>query len=402
MSGLEKARRWGFAAVVIVVCAGALALWIWYASHNFARISTASVDIHADFDTFYRSAWAVWHGDGSVYETGARLVNLNPPFWTVLFAPLGLMEALPAYRVFAGTMVALVVGYVIWTTAELRATNLWTVQAVVLLLISSPVLATLALGQLYPVLVVGLVTAWAAHRREKERLSGVALGLVVAIKPSLLPVLLWPAVRKKWGSLIASLVAGAAATLVGVIVLGPETTLEYARVLLDQPLNPYWDNASIPSTAARLFTQNEWAIPLAIAPLMVPVAYVLSLGVLALTALRARRDPELGLWALVAASLLVSPVAWNNYLMLLGPGILILISRGRVAWAFLLLALQVIPPQWPLIWDDIDAAWASIPISLYFFSLFLHWLALLPSAKTKHVPKSAGASANTAATDIRR
>lgn len=387
MSGFERVWRWSFAVLVVAACAGAMALWMWYAEHNMQRIATSSIEVHADFDTFYQSARAVWDGDVSVYDTGARLVNLNPPFWTVLFAPLGLLDVVPAYRVFAGTMVSLVVGYVIWTTAELRTSSLWMVLAVAMLLISSPVLATLALGQLYPVLVVGLVASWAADRRGRDRLSGAALGLVVAIKPSLLPVLLWPLVRRKWGTLVAAIVAGALATLVGIVALGWGSTVEYARVLLDQPLNSYWDNASIPSAAARLFTPNEWAIPLAIAPLMVPVAYVLSLGVLALTVLRVNGDPELGLWAMVAASLLVSPVAWNNYLMLLGPGILILLSRGRVAVAFLLLALQTIPPQWPLIWDDIDAAWASIPISLYFFSLFLHWLALLPSTKGRTASK---------------
>jgi alpha-1,2-mannosyltransferase len=386
LGAFERARRVGFVVLVVLACVGALVLWWWYAVYNMQRILTSNIDIHADFDTFYRSAQAVWNGNPSIYDTGARLTNLNPPFWTVLFLPFGLVGPLLAFRVFAGSMVALLAGAVIWTVAELRTSNLWTVLAVILLLISSPVIATLALGQLYPVLVVGLVASWIADRRGMDGVSGAALGLVVAIKPSLLPVLLWPAVRGRWGALIAALASGAFATLVGVLVLGFGSTLEYARVLLEQPINPYWDNASLPSTAARLFTPNDWAIPLALAPLMVPVAYALSLGLLILTAIRSRGDAELGLWALVAASLLVSPVAWNNYLMLLGPGILILISHRRVALAFLLLALQIVPPQWPLIWDDIDAAWASIPVSLYFFSLFLHWLALLPPARGKPEP----------------
>jgi hypothetical protein len=47
-----------------------------------------------------------------------------------------------------------------------------------------------------------------------------------------------------------------------------------------------------------------------------------------------------------------SPIAWHNYLVLLGPGVLLLLARGRAGAAFLLLALQCIPAQWPLIWND--------------------------------------------------
>lgn len=388
LSGFEKVRRWGFAAVVVAACAGALALWGWYAGYNFERISTQDMAIHADFDTFHRSAQALL-ADEDIYETGARLKNLNPPFFTVLMSPFGLMEPGAAYSLFAVIMVLLTTGSLVWITMELRLRSWWAVLATVTLLLSSPMLATLALGQIYPLLLLCLVVCWVADRRDMLRLSGIALGLVVAVKPTLLPLLLWPTMRRRWQAVGAAVATGAAATLFGVAVAGYENTVAYAKLLLDGSVNAYWDNASIPSLAARLFTENEWAVPLAIAPLMVPVAYFLGLGVLVFTAVRTGRDPELGLWTLVAASLLASPIAWNNYLLLLGPGILMLVARQRITLAFLLLALQIIPPQWPLIWDDIDAAWASIPISLYFFSLFLHWLALLPSAKGKTAPRPA-------------
>jgi hypothetical protein len=382
---LEKMRRYGFAAVVVVACAGALTLWVWYAAYNFERVSTQDMAVHADFDTFHLSAQALLAGR-DIYETGARLTNLNPPFFTILMSPFGFMEPANAYSLFETIMVLLTTASLVWITAELRLRSWWAVLALVVLLLGSPMLATLALGQIYPLLLLWLVGSWVADRGGMPKLSGAALGLVVAVKPTLLPILLWPTMRRHWQAVGAAIAVGAAATLFGIVVAGYENTLAYAKLLLDGSVSAYWDNASIPSLAARLFTENEWAVPLAIAPLMVPVAYFLGLGVLVLTAVRAGRDPELSLWALVAAALLASPIAWNNYLILLGPGILILIARRRVTLAFLLLALQVIPPQWPLIWDDIDAVWASIPISLYFFSLFLHWLALLPSAKRRPGP----------------
>ena len=319
--------------------------------------------------------------DRSIYDTGVELVNLNPPVWTVLISPLGLLEPITAYRVFVLISLVVVVGYLAWTVEELRLRPVWTAIGVVMLLLSSPLLATLALGQVYPVLALGLVVAWVADRRDRQEVSGAALGLVVALKPSLLPVLLWPLVRRRWRALLAALISGAVATLVGVLVLGAGATLDYIRVLREQPVSTYWDNASLPSAAARLFTENPYAQTVATLPWMVGVGYALGIIAIVLTAIRVRHGPEVGLWALVAASLLASPIAWHNYLVLLGPGILLLLARGRAAMAFLLLALQAIPAQWPLIWNDRGTITASLAMTLYLYILIAHWLALLAATR---------------------
>jgi hypothetical protein len=113
---------------------------------------------------------------------------------------------------------------------------------------------------------------------------------------------------------------------------------------------------------------------------MVYVAYALGVGVIALTAMQVRRGPEAGLWALVAASLLASPIAWHNYLVLLGPGVLLLLARGRAGPAILLLALQSIPAQWPLLWDGEGTVAASLAMTLYLCILLAHWLVFLAAA----------------------
>jgi alpha-1,2-mannosyltransferase len=251
----------------------------------------------------------------------------------------------------------------------------------VMLLLSSPLLATLALGQIYPVLALGLVAAWVADRRGSPSISGGALGLVVALKPSLAPVLLWPLVRRRWRTFGAALASGVAATLVAAVAVGPGATLDWLRLLSDRSPSPYWDNASLPGAAARLFTESEFAQHVAILPWTIPVAYALGIGAIAITAVRAGRSSEAGLWVLVAASLLASPIAWHNYLVLLGPGILVLLAQGRTAPAFLLLALQSIPGQWPLLWNEMDTVAASLALTLYLGILIAHWLALLFAVK---------------------
>ncbi len=353
-------------------------LWmqVGYMGGTLERIATGSMEIHADFESFWRSARAMLEGH-DIYGTGARLVNLNPPIWTVLISPLGLLGPLTAYRVFVLISLVIVVAYLAWTVEELRLKPGWTVVGVVMLLLSSPLLATLALGQVYPVLALGLVAAWVADRRERQEFSGAALGLVVALKPSLLPVLLWPLARRRWSTLAAAVVAGAVVTLAGVVVLGPGATFDYVGVLRDRSASAYWDNASLPSAAARLFTENPYAQNVATLPWMVFVGYALGIAAIALSAVRVRHGPEVGLWVLVAASLLASPIAWHNYLVLLGPGVLLLLARGMAAPAFLLLALQAIPAQWPLIWNERGTVAASVAMTLYLYILIAHWLTLL-------------------------
>ncbi len=358
------------------VLGASLWMYIDYMDATLERISTRSMAFHVDFDSFWRSARAMLEGQ-SIYDTGVDLVNLNPPLWTVLISPLGLLEPITAYRVFVLISLAVVVGYLAWTVEELRLRPGWTVVGVIMLLISSPLLATLALGQVYPVLALGLVAAWVADRRDQREVSGAVLGLVVALKPLLLPVLLWPLVRRRWKALLTAIISGAVATIVGVIVLGPGETLDYLGVLREQPVSAYWDNASLPSAAVRLFTENPYAQNVATLPWMVGLGFALGIVAVGLTAMRVRHGPEVGLWALVAASLLASPIAWHNYLVLLGPGILLLLARGRAAPAFLLLALQSIPAQWPLIWNDRGTVTASLAMTLYLYILIAHWIALL-------------------------
>ena len=391
MRGGARARDAVFYIAAFWVFGAALWMDVRYLGGALGRISTDSMQVHVDFDSFWRSAQALLQG-GDIYDTGARLVNLNPPVWTVLISPLGLMEAIDAYRLFVLLCVLIVLGYLAWTAEDLGLRPGWAVVGGGLLLLSSPLISTLALGQVYPVLALGLVAAWILDRREDQRLSGAALGLVVALKPSLAPVLLWPLVRRRWGAFAAACVSGLAATLVGLLVAGPAATWRYVGVLNEGSANAYWDNASIPAAMARFFTEHPYAQNVATLPWMVYVGYALGIAVVAVTAARIRGGGEAGLWALVAASLLASPIAWHNYLVLLAPGVLLLLARGRIAPALFLLALQAIPAQWPLLWNEQGTVAATFALTLYLYVLLAHWALLLFAAKPRaDVPEPAKA-----------
>lgn len=369
---------WALAAAAL---AAAAVLNYLYGVQALERISTDSMNIHADFETFWESAYALSTG-GELYDTGARLANLNPPLWVLLTAPLAFLGPLESYRLFTLLMLALSVGTLSWMAQESRMGPGAAVAVSAALVLSSPLLATLALGQMYPVLAFGLLGAWAADRRGMGVVSGVFLGLVVALKPSLVLVLSWPLLRRRWETLGAAALAGAATTLLGILAAGPRATLDYAGVLLGEPITGYWDNASLRSTAIRFFTENDYTQNLASLPWTVPLAQVVALALVVLTAWRVRGGTEWGLWAVVAASLLASPVAWHNYLVLLAPAVMLLVARGRYAVGLLLIGLQLIPAYWTLLWDEQGTPLATVALSLYSFILLAHWLVLLAASRS--------------------
>ena len=201
------------------------------------------------------------------------------------------------------------------------------------------------------------------------------------MKPQFAPVLLWPLVRRRWGTFAAALASGAAATLVGVVVAGPRALVDWVTSVSGRQPDGYWDNNTLPGAAARLFGDNDFVEPIATLPWVEPVAYALAVGLVVLTALRVRHDPEMGLWALVAASLLAPPVSWHNYLVLLGPGILVLLARGWTSPALLLLALQFVPPVWSEPWQHGSTVVAALVLNLYLCMLLAHWSAFVVATR---------------------
>ena len=398
---VKTLKRWKVPEVFLVGSVlGILAFSFWlYAVSGFdyiGAIASDSMEPHLDFDLFLRSARALWEG-GVVYAlNGGPDIMTNPPIFAVLMAPLALLEPITAYRIFVLITILVSVGYVAWMADELELRPAWTIVGASMLFFSSPFITELMLGQIYSLLALGLVAAWVADRRGKSTVSGVALGLVVAVKPQFAPVLLWPLVRRRWRSFVAALASGAAATLVGVVVAGPGTLIDWLTyVSSPRPDAAAWWNNTIPGAAARLFRDNDFVEPLARLPWAEPLAYGIAVGIIILTAWWVRHDPEMGLWALVAASLLAPPVSWHNYLVVLGPGILLLLARGRTLPALLLLALQVIPPDGVRLFFPPVSTVGTLMVNLYLYILLVHWLVFMLATNKKTVPAAPSAPMST-------
>ncbi|MEV1294738.1 glycosyltransferase family 87 protein [Pseudonocardia sp. NPDC049635] len=344
--------------------------------------------MHVDFDTFWHSARAlVEHGPGSstIYDTGARLHNLNPPLLAVLLAPLGVLDALTGYRILTVCSVLLVLGSVAATCRELRLGRTWTLVGIGAVLASSPLHGTLLLGQIYPLLLAGITAGWIAERRGRPVLAAILYGVTVAVKPSLAPLLLLAAAQRRWRPFLVGICSAAVATLTGVAVAGWPTAWQWWTMALAEPVGPTPDNASLPGLALR------WGLPAVVGTV---VGAALLIGTLAHYARRTARhgivsaagtDPGgTAPFAVLATGLLAAPISWHNYLLLLWPGLLALVAsarpgdtRRRVVGA--VFALAVIPVSWVDLWADGNPL-SPVGRALYTAVLLAAWWALLRPA----------------------
>lgn len=348
---------------------------------------------HVDFETFWRSTVALLHGTDT-YHTGSVLPNLNPPFLSLLLAPLGVLPVLPSYWVFTALTVLVVTWSVLAAARELRLGPGATVFGLLAMWACSPLHGTLLLGQIYGVLLAGLTAAWLAQRRGHERLCAVLLGVVVAVKPSLAPVLLIPLVQRRWPALWAGVASAGVASLAGVLAAGPSSALAWLRLAGSTPAPEVDANASLPGLVARL------GGPGALGWLVTVVVVAGSLWWVR----RAAPPPspaepgtvtpaDAAIFAVAAGCLLAAPIAWLNYLVMLWPGALALLRGGRWRVAVPLLVLPVIPVSWSNLWmAEPHAVDGLLGRSLYCAVLLGYWVALLAFASGSPSPPSAPSS----------
>jgi alpha-1,2-mannosyltransferase len=374
------AGRWGpgritAAVLVVLALAVTVVLDVWHPDVLATLLPSPDMhELHVDFDTFRYSSVALSQG-GDIYATPAKLPNLNPPLLSVLLLPFAWLDALTGYRIFAGLTLLITVGSLLAVGRELRLRPVVQVAVVLAALASSPLQGTLVLGQIYPLLLVGLVAGWIAERRGHPVAAAVLYGVVVALKPSLAPILLLPAVQQRWLPLRVGIASAVVATLVGVLAAGPSSAFEWLRIAFATGSPDVGDNASLPGLAARS------GLPSAVGLVAGAVLLVGTLGWLSRH--RDRVDPAgTAVWAVLAAGLLVAPISWHNYSLLLWPGLLVLVPLGRGAATTAGFALALIPVSWGGEWapEVVGPAVVAVAHSLYCAILLGYWAVLLRAA----------------------
>ena len=273
-----------------------------------------------DFQAYVHAADRLLAGerlyDPAVSVAGGFAIYLYPPPFALAFVPFALLPedvgvwawtALLAAAVVAAALVMPVRREVRWLVVLLAAFD-W------------PVLYSIKLGQVGPILLLLFAIGWRWMDRPGVLAASVVAGAITKLQPLALAgwALLTGRVRA------AAYVVGALAAigLVSILVLGPSTVGDYVGLLA---------RVSAPVTTPHNFTPGAIAFqagfPESAASAVQLVAVVLAVAA-ALVAIRFA-DDEASYLVVTVATQLVSPLLWDHYAIVLLLPVAWLLERGQ-------------------------------------------------------------------------
>jgi hypothetical protein len=343
LNAWPKGRRWLWVALTGLVCltngpeflrslCPARDRWTdffqeWASARNYCH----GLPIYADHQlAVERHLGYYLDGEGPNIHKSADLIKVNahPPTAVFLALPLAAFDypdAVLAWNLLS--LGALLLS--LWLVARALAipVSAWSgVPLIALLLLCNPFRAQVFYGQLSLVLLLLLTGTWIAHRSNRPIGAGMLLGLAVAIK--LFPAFLFVffVLRRQWKTVASGILTLLVVTAVTAAVLGMESYRIYAGEVVPQVarFRNGWCNASLPGLSTKLFDPRNTRIePLYSSMLMAQAGTWLSCSVVGAVLAwitrhnggPEREDRDFALT--VTAMLLVSPITWDHYFLLL-------------------------------------------------------------------------------------
>lgn len=278
-----------------------------------------------DFGSFYASGLKAQNGENPydpkseyIFEivfpdvgAGGRMMNLNPPISVVVFRSLVNLD--PYHALFTWQ----VTSAVLYALAIILLASAYRNHLTPTLLFWTFTLAgfwhTLTLGQVYILLFFLTAAGWVFLQKGKYILAGIAIGLLMAIKPNFALWVLFLFVAGYYKTTITAVVTSLIISAMPIAIYGVKIYLQWLeasstpRETLIMP-----GNNSILGLTARF---GDFWVGVALSILLVFV-------LLALTKKLATKSMEKFEWisALgLIASLLASPISWTGYTILLLP-----------------------------------------------------------------------------------
>jgi len=266
-------------------------------------------------------------------DANTRNYYVYPPVVAFVFAPLSLIP----YGI-AGVLYAVASVAAIFAAVRIVGVTDWRCYAV--LPFWMPVLQAVGLGTIAPFLAVALAVAW--RYRDRRFIGAAALGLAIASKLFLWPIVFWLLATRRYRRALETIGVTAAAILIPWAVLGFRDFAEYPRVL-------------------RLLVRNELPTSFSIKALagmlgFGPAALALQLACVAAIFALARRyeGDRRAFSAAVLAALALSPLVWIHYYVLLIVPIGLAARRLNAVWLLPILAFWVytdnLSSVWPVVW----------------------------------------------------
>ena len=305
---------------------------------GFVAYYTASrlLEDGADVARFYDDEWFRAQV-ARVTPTVADIYMVNPPTTALLLRPLAGFDYGTARVAWITANLAIFAAGVVWLLRRLDLSGNWMAALVALMLVYQPLAANIALGQVYTLLFVLLVAAWLGFRGHRDRLLGIALGVMLVLKVA--GVLLWVLLiaTRRWRALGWSLATIVAAIVVSGPWIGPGAWSAYAARLGRLPSDPWLSVTPYQSQFGffhhLLQFDAVWnPSPLWDAPVLAAGLSVVGAGLLLGMAFRDRLRPDRRdhvFAAVVIANVVVSPQSLDYHYVLLLVPIAILVAQQR-------------------------------------------------------------------------
>jgi len=269
--------------------------------------------------------------------------NAHPPTSVLLVIPFARMEYAQATLVWNLLSIAMIVPIIatIYVQLGIRFRVFHLLVLIPLLLTCEPLYQQIIYGQWNLILLGLIVGGWAAERSGRPILAGVLLGTAAVLK--FFPALLFVhyLLLGRWRLAAAGVVTALGWTALTVAILGFGAYRDYVEIVLPHvaKYQLQWWNLSFAGFWARLFDGNiEFyrSYPIYYAPwlgkILAAVCDLVALAIIAVTSHRAStlesRDLAFGL-CLIGA-LLLSPLAWTHYVVLLFLPLFLLWRRMRL------------------------------------------------------------------------
>ncbi|MGC8642088.1 MAG: glycosyltransferase family 87 protein, partial [Isosphaeraceae bacterium] len=290
-------------------------------------------------------------------------VNAHPPASVLLALPFAKTNFPKAFL--AWNLVSLAaLAASLWIVQKqlkipLRASSL--APLVALPVLCYPLWEHCRLGQLTLILLLFVTGAWAAERSGRPLLAGVLLGTATSIKLFPAFLLIYYALRCRWRVVAGGFLTIGALFGLSSAILGFEAHRTYFTSVLPsiQWFRVGWDNNSVWGFWSRLFDPAPEHVrdraltePLFYSStLAVALSLVSSAAITAALAWAVRRDAtgrksDLTFALAVVAMLLVSPICWDHYLLLLLVPLAVVWIELPATWFARTLLLVVVATFW--------------------------------------------------------
>jgi hypothetical protein len=302
---------------IAVVLFGLLPLVALY----FVFLNAAGDGKVTDYENaFHPAAEAILDGSSPYPEPddpalAAGTEYVYPPLTALATVPLTVLSAEAA-----GVLVMVLLSAAVLGSLWLLGVRDWRCYGLALLW--PPVISAIQTGNVTIPLALGAALAW--RFRDHARAAGASLGLTLAAKLFLWPLVLWLAFTRRFAAAVLSLAVGAVVVLVSWAVIGFAGLREFPDLLsrvqeLEEEHGYTMYALALDLGAAESVARALWAA-LAISSL----AGIVVLG---------RRGDDRRAFALaVAAALACSPIVWLHYFALLLVAVAVAEPRLGPAW----------------------------------------------------------------------